>query len=317
MLHRTNRWVTPAIDARPALTSTMKILRRDFHPLLFLHWLFSYVMSCLFTKLRSVVRKDAHLVPRDSRRAVKDQRDDIAAFEATLRVKDEELQRKGKEVDGLRQTIEALKRTADQEKLGAREAKEAKESAAYEVERLQARLNQVEIEAKNNAVKFAGLQRANAHLEKEQRNTLALLETRTGELKEAQAFLSKADNIADSEVQRVIEHLNSKIFQTAATMADDPQFRYGSQVDGDVAHRASASLEQAAWLGSHLLAALRSVDHSKDSVLVQTAIQACMTTYTRWLATSWDLGLSDPKYLLYNLYSLVRERGMYRRCLGR
>lgn len=295
----------------------MKILRRDFHPLLFLHWLFSYVMSFLFTKLRSVVRKDAHLVARDSRRAVKDQRDDIAAFEATLRVKDEELQWKGKEVDGLRQTIEVLKRTAEQEKLGAREAKEAKESAAFEVERLQARLNQGEIEAKNNAVKFAGLQRAYAHLEKEQRDTLALLETRTGELKEAQAFLSKADNIADSEVQRVIEHLNSKIFQTAATMADDPQFRYESQVDGDVAHRASASLEQAAWLGSHLLAALRSVDHSKDSVLVQTAIQACMTTYARWLATSWDLGLSDPKYLLYNLYSLIRERGMYRRCLGR
>ena len=266
----------------------------------------------LLARFRGKERGPPPLSPhaRGQRRST-DSRSDVTIFEVTLKAKDEELERARREVETLGREVESLKRKVEEERHGAKKTGEEHEGALADVEGFKSRLAQAELEAKRAGSRAAELQRANTTLEKEKRDTLALLETRTAELKEAQTFLTKADNIADSEVQVIIEHLNSKIFQTAASMSDSPQFRYGSQEHVEIADRAVLSLEKAAWLGPHLLTALRSIDHTEDPVLVQTALQTCMTTYVRWLATSWDLGLCDSQYLLYNIYSRVRERGAY------
>ena len=46
--------------------------------------------------------------------------------------------------------------------------------------------------------------------------TSALLDTRTSELKGAQAFLTKADSVAGADVVRMVEELDAEILQTTA-----------------------------------------------------------------------------------------------------
>ncbi len=228
---------------------------------------------------------------------------DVAAFSSALDVKDRELDRREKKLEEVQGLLE-------RERESGRKWKEQCESTRAENQQLRARLSESEGNAKRSAATLSELQRANAHLEKERRVIAAMLETRTSELKEAQTFLTKADDVPDSEVLRAVDALNSKIFQTAASMAEAPQFRYGSE-DVDAAEHAARKLERDGWLGPHVLSALRSIDHTNDSVLVQTALQASMTMYVRWLAMSWDLGYYDPEGLLHKLYSEVRRRGTY------
>ncbi|TFK78528.1 hypothetical protein K466DRAFT_560463 [Polyporus arcularius HHB13444] len=238
--------------------------------------------------------------PRSIRPRYQDYRVDLTAYKCALEAKDRELDRRGK-------TLEEIQGRFEREREGGRKWKEQCESTRAENQQLRARLSEAESNAKRSAATLSELQRANAHLEKERRIIAAMLETRTSELKEAQAFLTKADDVPDSEVLRAVDALNSKIFQTAASIAEASQFRYGSE-DVDAAEHAARKLERDGWLGAHVLSALRSIDHTNDSVLVQTALQASMTMYVRWLAMSWDLGYYDPEGLLHKLYSEVRRR---------
>ncbi|RDX46597.1 hypothetical protein OH76DRAFT_1528763, partial [Lentinus brumalis] len=218
---------------------------------------------------------------------------DVAAFSSALDAKDREFDRRGKK-------LEEVQGLLDREREGGRNAR-------AENQQLPARLGEAEGNAKRSAATLSELQRVNAHLEKERHVIAAMLETRTSEFKDAQAFLTKADDVPDSLVLRAVDALNSKIFQTAASIAEAPQFRYGS-ADVDAAEHAARKLERDGWLGRHILSALRSIDHTNSSVLVQTALQSSVTMYVRWFAMSWDLGHHDPEGLLHKLYSEVRRR---------
>ncbi|KAI0708753.1 hypothetical protein C8T65DRAFT_209465 [Cerioporus squamosus] len=263
-----------------------------------------YHMIDGFRRIRASIRgtsePDGQPSPRSTRHRYQDQRIDVAAVKGALEAKDQELDRRW-------QAIEELRGHLDREKESGRKWKEQCESARTEISQLRARLSEAEGNAKRSATTLSELQRANAHLEKERRVTAAILETRTSELKEAQAFLAKADDVSDSEILRAVDALNSKVFQTAASIAEAPQFRYGSE-DIDAAEQAARKLERDGWLGPHILSALRSIDHTHDPVLVQTALQASLTMYVRWLAMSWDLGHYDPEGHLHKLYVEVRRR---------
>ncbi|RPD55192.1 hypothetical protein L226DRAFT_562963 [Lentinus tigrinus ALCF2SS1-7] len=237
---------------------------------------------------------------RTTRSRHQDQRSDVASFKAALEAKEQELDRRARK-------LEELQRILEREKESGRKWKEQCDSARTENQQLRTCLSEKEGEAQRSAARLSELQRANTHLEKERGVIAAILETRTSELKEAQAFLTKADDVADSELLRMMDALNSKIFQTAASLAEAPQFRYGRKSVDEVEH-AAQKLERDGWLGPHLLSALRSIDHTHDPVLVQTALQAVLTMYVRWLAMSWDLGHYDPEGMLYKLYTVVRQR---------
>lgn len=200
----------------------------------------------------------------------------------------------------------------ERERQAGEKSRKERDALNVRIQSLEGRLSNVSGEAARNAAKLSELQREIAHYQKERSNTSALLETRTMELKEAQAFLPKADNVADKEVVRMVEQLNTRIFQTAAALAESPDFQFGMPGDMRAVEEVMQKHEKYDWLGPHLLPSLRSINHADDPLLVQTALQATMAGYARRLATSWDLGRCNAQDLCSNIYTGIRSSGTHR-----
>ncbi|KAH9940095.1 uncharacterized protein BXZ73DRAFT_43214 [Epithele typhae] len=137
------------------------------------------------------------------------------------------------------------------------------------------------------------LESRNAELERElaatrdgAQKTTALLETRTTELRAAQTFLTTADDVADSDVRRIVGSINARIFQTAATICDAFQDGYGTHQDGVE----DAWAQLAVALSDDVVEALR---EASDSAFVQAALQAVMAAHIHRLCTTWDLRNGD------------------------
>ncbi|KAI0708748.1 hypothetical protein C8T65DRAFT_576244 [Cerioporus squamosus] len=164
----------------------------------------------------------------------------------------------------------------------------------------------VEEDAQQRSVNF---ERAMARAEKKQRDLEALLEVRSKELQEAQAYVSKLDDVADSEVVRIVEPLNGQIFQAAANLSDAPEFHFDdTRKDVAAVGEARVRLEQASWVGSDLLDILGDWSHAQHSVFVQSALQAGLATYAQRVANSWDpSGTIDTTTVAY-LYVAMRDR---------
>ncbi|PIL34613.1 hypothetical protein GSI_03392 [Ganoderma sinense ZZ0214-1] len=146
--------------------------------------------------------------------------------------------------------------------------------------------------------------------ESERQKTATLLHTRSAELRDAQAYLSKLDDVADAEVLQLVDGINSRIFQTAANIANAFQLRYAEQKDAQVSEEAVTRLR--AFLGdSYLLVALRFIHHAGDPLIVQTALQACMVSWSRWLCVTWDFHMGNPPCLLQHVYQSIRRTGTY------
>ncbi|RDX46323.1 hypothetical protein OH76DRAFT_1311921, partial [Lentinus brumalis] len=149
------------------------------------------------------------------------------------------------------------------------------------------------------------LERALAAAQGERRNTSVLLETRTAELREAQAYLTRVDDVTDRDVLRTVENLNSTIFQTAAKASDAFQARYHHDQHSVEAEEAGRRLVEGWGLSTRFRAALRSVNHNDDSVLVQMALQGVMVSYTRRLCTTWNFGVGRD---FENVYEQMRKQ---------
>ena len=112
---------------------------------------------------------------------------------------------------------------------------DTKRSLATLTERHQRDTEMLKIQAKTHAEQEHQLQRLCAEhsdtlreldaLRLAHQHMQSLLDTRTTELRDAQAYLSKADKIAHAEVQRMVENLNAQVFQLAALVTDSFTFR--------------------------------------------------------------------------------------------
>ncbi|KAI8977712.1 hypothetical protein BD414DRAFT_379910, partial [Trametes punicea] len=147
------------------------------------------------------------------------------------------------------------------------------------------------------------LERALSQARTERTNLTALLDTRTAELKEAQTYLSKVDDISDSEVLHLLEHLNSQIFQTAAKIANDLQSSYGTQTNGVVRKEAVGRLEKSTMIGPDLPRFLYICEHQRDPILVQIALQALLATYLYYLAAPWSTWIERRLAFLQSIYA--------------
>ena len=143
----------------------------------------------------------------------------------------------------------------------------------------------------------------------DQQQMAALLDTRSAELRDAQVYLTGVDDATDMETLRLVERMNSKIFQLAASIADAFQSRYGEQKDIRVSQEAAARVRH--LFGNGLFHALSSIDHPDDSLIVQIALQALMVSYTKWLCATWDFDVTGPQQVLQKLYGLIRRTGAY------
>ena len=137
--------------------------------------------------------------------------------------------------------------------------------------------------------------------------TTALLDTRSAELNDAQAYLSKLDDIADSDVLQLVSGINSRIFQATSNIANAFQPRYDEQKGEQVSEEAAARLR--GLLSDDVLLALRSLHHTDDPLVVQIALQAATASHSKWLCTTWDFQIGPC--LLQHIYRSVRESGAY------
>ncbi|CDO71988.1 hypothetical protein BN946_scf184943.g23 [Trametes cinnabarina] len=121
------------------------------------------------------------------------------------------------------------------------------------------------------------------------RATLALLETKIRELHDAQTFLTKVDDVSDNDVVDLVERLNSRIHQTAANIADKFRKAYGRVVERDTSRQQMAidRLMSSRLLSMNLLHSMRHLDHKRDTVLVQIALQAVLVAYTKQSCDTW------------------------------
>ncbi|KAI0086058.1 hypothetical protein BDY19DRAFT_870475, partial [Irpex rosettiformis] len=100
-----------------------------------------------------------------------------------------------------------------------------------------------------------------------------LLQARTAELKDAQQYLGKSDAVSYAEVQRMVEGMNSEIFQLSAQFASICE-RVGK------------------FVGSELTRIVATLPHADDPMLVQVMIQAYLARRVSSIVKSWVTELS-------------------------
>jgi len=145
--------------------------------------------------------------------------------------------------------------------------------------------------------------------------TVELLQTRTAELKGAQAFLTKADRLSGADVIGMVEGLNSEIMQIAAFMAEsfvseEKMMKRGVTASEEESDELKDARGQATEvLGTNMVDLLRTFQHQDDPILLQIAFQACMCAYTHWIISSWYFEDPEIEHVLSEIFARVREAG--------
>lgn len=143
-----------------------------------------------------------------------------------------------------------------------------------------------------------------------------LLGVRTAELKGAQAFLTKADQLSGADVIKLVEELNAEIMQTAASMAEelvieqkkvDGEKKEGREEDSEQMVEVHARTEEI--IGPRMTNLLKTSEHHEDPILIQIALQASMSAYSHWIASSWAFESPEDEHMLSEIYARVRETG--------
>lgn len=191
----------------------------------------------------------------------------------------------------------------------AEELYEKIERRQYRIQSLKARLHESEETAVNAVQSAENLRWELKSLRREHLKTVALLQSRTTELQEAQVFLTKADTHSDADIVRMVEHIHSEMFQISAQIADSLQFvattgRQHLPVQ-EVVRR---------WVGAEMTAMLLSVQHHEDPICVQIGLQACMVAFVGWVMGTWDFNQSACGDIfstaLDHIYEHMRKSGM-------
>jgi hypothetical protein len=148
------------------------------------------------------------------------------------------------------------------------------------------------------------------HLRTANKNMRHLLDARTSELRDAQAYLSKTDSLAHADVQRMVENLNSQIFQLSALLTDSFTFVESRQQHVDF--RASCDKVNQ-YLGPPTTALLLDTLHADDPIWVQVVLQAMGTMYAGSIIGAWNLRFSSAQNaLLTDIHNLLFELGKWR-----
>lgn len=137
----------------------------------------------------------------------------------------------------------------------------------------------------------------------------ALLQVRSAELRDAQEYLGKSDTVSHADVQRMVENLNSQIFQTAASVADEFSFETTrSYFPRDDFVTTCRSVAQS--VGYRLTEAVAHNSHGEDSFLVQVMVQAYFAAQASHVVYFWDIGLSPARNaLLSEIHNRIFRAG--------
>ncbi|KAI0804774.1 hypothetical protein BC629DRAFT_1591006 [Irpex lacteus] len=170
---------------------------------------------------------------------------------------------------------------------------EAAEHAKLENRSLQEHIGQQQrsiAESQKAAVELTQTKRELEVCRRERRDIEALLQVRTAELRDAQQYLGKSDTASYADVKRMVEALNSQIFQMAAQVVDTFPFEEArSQVLSTQLARRRDFV--GTFVGLELARVVAISSHSVDPMLVQVIIQAYLVRRASDTINTWAIGI--------------------------
>ena len=137
----------------------------------------------------------------------------------------------------------------------------------------------------------------------------ALLTVRSAELRDAQQYLGKVDAVSYADVKRMVEALNSQIFQLAAQVVDG--FSFEKTRSHPVPELVQACCKRVGeFLGSGLTCVVSTSAHADDTMLVQTMIQAYLSRCISDAVGAWADNLrSSQSGMLSAIHENILKHG--------
>lgn len=182
-----------------------------------------------------------------------------------------------------------------------------KEAALERAEETSDKLEDVEKQLSRWKEKAGETTRELRRLTTQHEQMSSLLDTRTAELRDAQAYLSKTDAVADADVERMVVTLNEQIFQLSAQISDEVT-SWGF-VGEDCALQAAWD-RMSSLVGSPVANRLLSTPEPDKNIWVQLGLQAILAVHASWLIVAWDISLAPHENrLLTQLHAKPFENG--------
>jgi hypothetical protein len=140
--------------------------------------------------------------------------------------------------------------------------------------------------------------------------TNQLLDVRTAELKGAQVFLTKADSFAGADLIKMVESLNSEMFQGAAFMSEGLEF---DEVAGRNVRLNAQTMERAkTLLGSVMFSQLLAKPPTVDPLPLQLALQSIMILRCiQIIQLLCPMEYRDHNDFLKKIYAGIQASGKY------
>ena len=138
-----------------------------------------------------------------------------------------------------------------------------------------------------------------------------LSEVRGKELKGAQVFLTKADTLSTTDVVQKVNALNEEIFQAAALLGE--MLRNTERTDR-TQEQVTVAFEKARWMLGEQMASIlaaESVNPRTDlnPLLVQVVLQIAITSWCKFVVSSWKPSDGTVADFLAAIYSEIRQVG--------
>jgi len=123
-------------------------------------------------------------------------------------------------------------------------------------------------------------------------------------------FLTKVDRWSGAQIIQALQDLNSEVLQFAASATELCTFDKYSR--SSPTRTTQATQETASRLGSSLARVLSSRDHTQDPILVQLALQSCVTICVARAMSTFCFGFAaKPNAVLSEIYAQMYQSGMF------
>ena len=140
--------------------------------------------------------------------------------------------------------------------------------------------------------------------------TETLMESRMAELRLAETYLNKYDNVAGEDVVALVQEINLKILDIAATVSEGVTLQSGARTAPPLSQREMERVASTA--GQKLDRYLRKKDHSQDPTFVQLAIQTTLVKFSEAFLVSWPIPQNSslgPGF--WDVFEHMRRHGMF------
>ncbi|KAG6878455.1 hypothetical protein C0992_008132 [Termitomyces sp. T32_za158] len=135
-------------------------------------------------------------------------------------------------------------------------------------------------------------------------------------LRSAELWLTRTDSWSGAQVLQAVHDINTEILQFAASATELCSFVRNSRPSS--AKSVQAMHDTSSRLGPNLSRILSSRDHSQDPILVQLALQGCVTMCITRALSSFCMGLpSKSDNVLSRIYSRITLAGAFAYFLSR